>query len=87
MPDDYSSFIMGMTSDPETLIHPSAELLLLLVKQEIPTLVPSHHLAWPPSDMCCSKVFGTSSTGLRVQLAVPSVAALVQASLRLWCWI
>lgn len=87
MPDDYSSFIMGMTSDPETLIHPSAELLLLLVKQEIPALVPSHHLAWPPSDMCCSKVFGTSSTGLRVQLAVPFVAALVQASLRLWCWI
>lgn len=86
VPDDYSSFIMGMTSDPETLIHPLAALLLLSVKREIPTLVPSHLLAWPPSDMCWSKVFGTSSTGLRVQLAVPSVAALVQASLRLWCW-
>lgn len=87
VPDDYSSFIMGMTSHPETLIHPSVELHLLFVKQEIPTLVPSHHLAWPPSDMCYSKVFGTSSAGLRVQLAIPSVAALGQASLRPWCWI
>lgn len=95
VPDDYSSFIMGMTSDAETLFSPrttqtsvSPMMLNSSAVSGVTSVVseagdtntgsfssPGHHL------ICAVP------RCLRVQLAVPSVAALGQASLRPWCWI